>query len=61
MADRKQTSARWFRAEPVRLAQMSGHSRREVAADCSIGLSTLRNWTDGWHAGPSDAGRRDRT
>jgi transposase len=40
-----------FRAEAVRLAQTSGRSRREVAADLGIGLSTLRNWIDG---------RRDR-
>jgi transposase len=33
-----------FRAEAVRLAQTSGRSRREVAADLGIGLSTLRNW-----------------
>jgi transposase len=35
-----------FRAEAVRLAQTSGRSRREVAADLGIGLSTLRNWID---------------
>jgi transposase len=33
-----------FRHEAVRLAQTSGRSRREVAADLGIGLSTLRNW-----------------
>src|SRR5215218_6296678 len=35
-----------FRAEAVRLAQTSGRSRREVASDLGIGLSTLRNWID---------------
>jgi len=35
-----------FREEAVRLAQTSGRSRREVAADPGIGLSTLRNWID---------------
>jgi transposase len=35
-----------FRDEAVRLAQTSGRSRREVAADLGIGLSTLRNWID---------------
>ena len=35
-----------FREEAVRLAQTSGRSRREIAADLGIGLSTLRNWID---------------
>ena len=35
-----------FREEAVRLAQTSGRSRREVAADLGIGLSTLRNGID---------------
>ena len=35
-----------FRDEAVRLAQTSGRSRREVASDLGIGLSTLRNWID---------------
>jgi transposase len=47
MADRKQTFTREFRAEAVRLAQTSGRSRREVAADLGIGLSMLRSWIDG--------------
>ncbi|APT30068.1 transposase [Methylobacterium phyllosphaerae] len=47
MADRKQTFTPEFRAEAVRLAQTSGRSRREVAADLGVGLSTLRNWIDG--------------
>ena len=36
-----------FRDEAVRLTQTSGRSRREVAADLGIGLSTLRTWTCG--------------
>jgi transposase len=47
MADRKQTFTPEFRAEAVRLAQTSGRSRREIAADLGVGLSTLRNWIDG--------------
>src|SRR4029079_13766016 len=47
MADRKQTFTPEFRAEAVRLAQTSGRSRRAVAADLGIGLSTLRHWIDG--------------
>ena len=47
MSDRKQTFTPEFRAEAVRLAQTSGRSRREVAADLGVGLSTLRNWIDG--------------
>ena len=47
MADRKQTFTPEFRPEAVRLAQTSGRSRREVAADLGVGLSTLRNWIDG--------------
>ena len=35
-----------FREEAVRLAQTSGRSRREGAADLGIGLSTLRNGID---------------
>ena len=32
-----------FRAQAVRLAQTSGRSRREIASDLGIGLSTLRS------------------
>jgi transposase len=35
-----------FRDEAVRLAETSGRSRRQVAADLGIGLSTLRHWMD---------------
>lgn len=35
------------RAEGVRLTQTSGRSRRAVATDCGVGLSTLRHWIDG--------------
>jgi transposase InsO family protein len=33
-----------FRDEAVRLAQTSGRSRREIASDLGIGLSTLLVW-----------------
>ena len=46
MAEPKKRFTPEFRAEAVRLAQTSGRSRREVAADLGIGLSTLRNWLD---------------
>jgi transposase len=35
-----------FRDEAVRLVETSGRTRREVAADLGVGLSTLRNWID---------------
>ena len=44
MADRKQTFTPEFRAEAVRLAQTSGRSRREVAADLGVGLPSLLLW-----------------
>lgn len=47
MADRKQTFTPEFRAEALRLARTSGRSRRGIAADLGVGLSTLRNWIDG--------------
>jgi transposase len=35
-----------FRGEAVQLALTSGRSRREIAADLGVGLSTLRHWLD---------------
>ncbi len=35
-----------FRDEAVRLALTSGRSRREIAEDLGVGLSTLRHWID---------------
>jgi transposase len=35
-----------FQDEAVRLALTSGRSRRAIAADLSVGLSTLRHWLD---------------
>ena len=44
MPDPKKLFTQEFRDEAVRLAETSGRSRREVAFDLGIGLSTLRNW-----------------
>jgi transposase len=38
-----------FRDEAVRLALTSGRSRRAIAEDLGIGLSTLRHWLDRRH------------
>ena len=46
MPEPKKLFTQEFRDEAVRLAQTSGRSRREGAADLGIGLSTLRNWID---------------
>ena len=46
MPEPKQRFTPEFRDEAVRLAETSGRSRREVAADLGVGLSTLRNWID---------------
>ena len=35
-----------FQEEAVRLALTSGRSRREIAQDLGVGLSTLRHWID---------------
>ena len=47
MPEPKKRFTQEFRDEAVRLAQTSGRSRREVASDLGVGLSTLRNWIDG--------------
>ncbi len=60
MANRKQTFTPEFRAEAVRLAQTSGRSRREIAADLAIGLSTLRHWIDGQREQEMDHPPADR-
>lgn len=44
MPEPKKLFTQEFRDEAVRLAETSGRSRREVASDLGIGLSTLRNW-----------------
>ena len=44
MPEPKKLFTQEFRDEAVRLAETSGRSRREVASDVGIGLSTLRNW-----------------
>ncbi len=46
MPEPKKLFTQEFRDEAVHLAQTSGRSRREVAADLGIGLSALRNWID---------------
>ena len=46
MPEPKKLFTQEFRDEAVRLAQTSGRSRREIASDLGIGLSTLRNWID---------------
>jgi transposase len=35
-----------FQDEAVRLVETSGRSRRAIAADLGVGLSTLRHWID---------------
>jgi transposase len=46
MPEPKKPFTQEFRDEAVRLAQTSGRSRRAVAADLGIGVSTLRSWID---------------
>ena len=49
-----------FRDEAVRLVQTGGRSRREVAADLGIGLSTLRNWINARRGRAMDEPPSDR-
>jgi transposase len=49
-----------FQDEAVRLALTSGRSRREVAADLGVGLSTLRHWIDRRREREIDAPPEDR-
>ena len=35
-----------FQDEAVRLVESSGRTRREIAEDLGVGLSTLRHWID---------------
>ena len=60
MAGRKRIFNPEFRGEAVRLAHTSGRSRREIAADLGVGLSTLRNWIDGRRDRAMDAPPADR-
>ena len=60
MAEAKERFTLEFRAEAVRLARTSGRTRRAVAEDLGIGLSTLRNWIDGRRAREMDAPPTDR-
>lgn len=49
-----------FEREAVRLAQTSGRTRREIADDLGIGLSTLTRWLSrGRDAAMDDPGRRE--
>jgi transposase len=49
-----------FRDEAVRLALTSGRSRRAMAEDLGVGLSTLRNWIDRRRERQIDAPPADR-
>ena len=46
MSQAYQRFTKEFRDEAVRLALTSGRSRRALAADLGVGLSTLRHWID---------------
>ena len=46
MPEPKKHFTQAFRDEAVRLVQTSGRSRRAIAEDLGIGLSTLRHWID---------------
>ncbi len=60
MSEPKKRLTPEFRAEAVRLARTSGRSRREIAADLGIGLSTLRAWIDGLRDREMDEPSPDR-
>src|SRR5215203_302256 len=49
-----------FRDEAVRLALTSGRSRRAIAVDLGVGLSTLRHWIDRRREREIDAPPEDR-
>ena len=46
MAQPQRRFTQEFRDEAVRPVETSGDTRREVAEDLGVGLSTLRNWID---------------
>ena len=60
MAEPKKQFTPEFRAEAVRLAQTSGCSHREIAADLGVGRSTVRNWIDRQRDREMDALPADR-
>lgn len=37
-----------FRKDAVRIALISGLTRKQVADDLGVGMSTLNKWTDGF-------------
>ena len=49
-----------FQDEAVRLALTSGRTRRAIAADLGVGLSTLRHWIDRRHERQMDHPPEDR-
>ena len=49
-----------FQDEAVWLALTSGRSRRAIAADLGVGLSTLRHWIDRRHEREIDDPPEDR-
>ena len=60
MSEPKKQFTPEFRTEAVRLARTSGRSRREIAADLGVGLSTLRAWIDGQRDREMDEPSPDR-
>ncbi len=46
--------------EAVRLVETSGRSRREIAQDLGVGLSTLRHWIDRRRERPIEHPPEDR-